>query len=372
MRPLLLIDITFHANTEYADTDELIKAQYSSLNYVNVMKHKLSIEVIKHIGNHAMVIKEHPGIKFFRGKNSFFYIPFTTLRYLKHKRPDIILVQGLKFPFQLIALKWLLGKRVKIIAKHHADHPPAWPKSLVQKFADKYTDSYLFTSYGNASEWIETKMISSYDKVMELPATFTAFTKRDKTKSKQKLGMGEGLHYLWVGRLNNNKDPMTILAGFAKYLTPMPGARLHFIYQSDDLLEEMKQFINDHQVLQHSVQLHGYIPYAELPDWYSAADFFISGSHREAGSAGLLEAMACGCIPIVTSIAPAMKVICNGQYGFYFEPGNAGELADILISSQNSIHSDLSAKTETWFNSEYSLPAIAEKLYQLCSTLTGK
>ncbi len=85
MGSLKLIDITFHANTEYPDTDALIKAQQSSLNYVQAIKDKLQIEVIKHIGDHQTLIKEHTGFQFFYTKNFFFYIPFCTLRYLKTK-----------------------------------------------------------------------------------------------------------------------------------------------------------------------------------------------------------------------------------------------------------------------------------------------
>jgi glycosyltransferase involved in cell wall biosynthesis len=369
MGSLQLIDITFHANTEYADTDALIKAQQSSLNYVPVIKDKMKIGVIKHIGDHQTLLKEHTGFQFFHAKNSFFYIPFRTFRYLKSQQPDIMLVQGLKFPFQIIAMKWFLGKKTKIITKHHADHPPKWPKKLFQKIADHFTDAYLFTSFGNAKEWVDAGSISSYDKVYELPATFTSFSKTDKSVCKQKTGMGEYLHYLWVGRLNANKDPMTVLCGFEKYICHHPNARLHFIYQSAELLPHMKQYMEAHPSLQDTVFLHGYIPYEELPVWYSAADFFISASHREAGSAGLLEAMSCGCIPIVSAIPPAMKVISEGQYGLFFEPGDANELAEQLYTSAAMQREVFSKQVQLHFEKEYSLPAVAEKIYQLCCKL---
>lgn len=183
--------------------------------------------------------------------------------------------------------------------------------------------------------------------------------------------MGAGLHYLWVGRLDANKDPMTVLSGFEKYIDNHPDARLHFIYQSEELLSNMKQWIEAHPSLQDSIFLHGYIPYEELPAWYSAADFFISASHREAGSAGLLEAMSCGCIPIVSSIAPAMKVISEGQYGLFFEPGDANELAEQFDTSVTMQRDEFSKQVQVHFEKEYSLAAIAEKIYRLCCKLTA-
>ncbi len=371
MGSLKLVDITFHANTEYPDTEALIKAQQSSLNYVPVIKDKLQIEVIKHLDNPQTLLKEQTGFRFFHAKNYFFYIPFQTLRYLKNRQPDIVLVQGLQFPFQILVMKWFLIKKTKIIVKHHADHPPKWPKKIFQKIADRYTDTYLFTSLGNAKEWVDTGSISNFEKVYELPATYTSFSKLDKAAAQQKLGMHAGLHYLWVGRLDANKDPMTVLSAFEKFTGDHPGTSLHFIYQSAECLPQMNQWIAAHPFLADFIFLHGYIPYAELPIWYSAADFYISASHREAGSAGLLEAMSCGCIPIVSSIPPSLKVISDGKFGLYFEPGNAVELAGQLTDSVSIPYEQFSKEVRSHFEKEYSLPAITEKLYQLCVALTA-
>jgi len=67
-------------------------------------------------------------------------------------------------------------------------------------------------------------------------------------------------------------------------------------------LQEVNDTIKQSPVLWKAVSLKGKIDNDELSAWYSAADFYISGSHSEGGSYALLEAMACGCIPIVTSI----------------------------------------------------------------------
>lgn len=372
MAMLIMIDITFYANTEYADTAALLKAQHSSLNYVEHMKDRLRLEVIKHIGNKKTRVGEHPGFRFFPGKNGFFHIPFYTLRYVKKCDPDIVLVQGVIFPFQLMVMRGFLGKKAKIIAMHQADYPPHGLKKLFQKLADRCTDAYLFTSYGNAKEWLDTGMINNREKVYEVPATLTGFSKLNKETARRKLFMDGGPHYLWVGRLNANKDPMTILAGFEKYASVAPGAKLHMIYQWDELLPQVRAYIELHPVLQNTVLLHGYVAYDDLPVWYSAADFYISGSHREGGSAGLLEAMACGCIPIVTSIAPAMKVICNGKYGFYFEPGNVREFTGRLFASAVVNRQDFSGEIESHFTKEYSLAAVTERLFGICRKLTGK
>ena len=56
----------------------------------------------------------------------------------------------------------------------------------------------------------------------------------------------------------------------------------------------------------------GSIPHERLPDYYSAADIFVSGSHHEGSGYALIEAMACGLTPCVTDI-PAFRALVGGS-----------------------------------------------------------
>jgi glycosyltransferase involved in cell wall biosynthesis len=329
--------------------------------------------VIKHIADTRTVIVEREGFRFFLSKNRPGYIPADTIRYLKKTKPDIVLVQGLRFPLHVIRLRMILGRKVKILVKHHADKPPgSFLKKIIQQFADRCINAYLFTSFGNAAEWIAAGIIKDKHKLYEFPATLTGFLKQDKEQGRQQLGMDSGLHYLWVGKLDANKDPLTVIHAFAKYLAAHPSAKLHMIFQSAELLGEIKKVITEKGIGNNEILLHGSIPNQELPVWYSAADFFISASHREAGSAAVLEAMSCGCIPIVTKIPSSLKVTENGKYSFCFEAGNVNALMDILTRSAGIERTSFSKKIELYFQQEYSATAMAGKLLVLCETFTGK
>ncbi|MES2006100.1 MAG: glycosyltransferase family 4 protein [Bacteroidota bacterium] len=368
-----LLDINFYANTEYGNTTDLVAAQFSSLNYMDHTGKELEVEVVKHIDNPDTIIQQHRQILFFNGRNGFFYLPLRTLRYVKQQSPDLVMIQGLAFPFQAIVLRWLLGRKVKLLAKDQADHPPShWVKKRMQRIADSYIDQYLFTSRGNAREWIEKGMIQDPQKISEIPVTYTGFSRQDKMKCRTALGMDEGLQYLWVGRMNANKDPLTVLYAFEKYLLVQPGAKLHLVYQTNDLLNEVERKINNSALLKQSVYLHGKKPYTELPQWYSAADFYLSGSHSEGGSGALLEAMACGCIPIVTDIPPAVKVSDNGRYAFHFKAGDAAQLLEVLSRSAQVDRNALSEKIMAHFQKNYSLDAVGDRLYRICLALLAK
>jgi glycosyltransferase involved in cell wall biosynthesis len=77
------------------------------------------------------------------------------------------------------------------------------------------------------------------------------------------------------------------------------------------------------------VLLTGRVPYDELPNYYSAADVFISGSHSEGSGYALIESMAAGVIPVVTAI-PSFRAIA-GDCGRRFSPGDADGFANALL-----------------------------------------
>jgi glycosyltransferase involved in cell wall biosynthesis len=181
--------------------------------------------------------------------------------------------------------------------------------------------------------------------------------------------MRGGTNFLWVGRLNENKDPLTVLSGFEKYFKQNPDARLFMIYSEDDLLEPVRQRINSSPVLNDKVKLVGKIVHEQLPDWYSAADYFVSGSRREGGGYALKEAMACGCIPVVTDIPAFMKTIDNGRVGYYFKAGDSDSLFGVLTGLDQGMQSAMSMKVIGQFRNNLSPAVIAEKMLSVYKAL---
>ena len=96
-----------------------------------------------------------------------------------------------------------------------------------------------------------------------------------------------------------------------------PAARLYMIYQETELIDEIKSLLKEKSVLYEAVKLIGKIPHEDMMYWYSAADFYISGSHKEGSGYSLLEAMACGC-----------PVICSNTSSIPEVVGDAAELFD--------------------------------------------
>ena len=290
------------------------------------------------------------------------FLPLRFNAFIKEREPDIVIVPGFHFPLQVMLLRAIVGKKVKIILEHQADRPRRGIRKMLQKAADSLVDAYHFTSMGNAQEWLDAGIIGNKNKCFEIHSTSSYFTRKTKEAARHQLHLGGGTHFLWVGRLDENKDPLTVLNGFEQYLLVKPGAMLHMIFQVEQLLLLVKKRIAESIPLQEAVLLHGKIPHASLVEWYSAADFFISGSHSEGGSVALVEAMSCGCIPIVTTIPAAMKVICNGEFGLAYPAGDAQGLQAQLIHSGEISQEAFSAKVVSHFAETLSPEAIAKQL----------
>lgn len=309
---------------------------------------------------------------FLRSSSEKSFFPGRINRSIKQLDPDIVIVSGIRSPLQIMQLRWRLGKKPMIVGRHHAEHPPAGIRKTLQRLADKCFNAYLFTSLGNAREWIEAGIIRHKEKIKELTEASTEFSRLDKKESLRVTRMGNEPNFLWVGRLNANKDPYTVLDGFEKFLSGQPEAKLYMIFHEKDMLPQIEQKIERSALLKRSVILKGYVPNDQLPAWYSAADFYISGSHSEGGSYALLEAMACGCIPIVTAIPASLKMTDNGNYGIVWQQGDANDLAQKLAGLSAIRRDELSASIENYFSRELSTTAIANKLFGYCKGLLAE
>lgn len=84
--------------------------------------------------------------------------------------------------------------------------------------------------------------------------------------------------------------------------------------------------------LSRRVNFVGYVPTAELPDYYRLANIFVLPSINEAEAFGLaaLQAMASG-LPVIASRLPGVReLVSHGDTGLLTEPGNALALAAAL------------------------------------------
>jgi glycosyltransferase involved in cell wall biosynthesis len=82
--------------------------------------------------------------------------------------------------------------------------------------------------------------------------------------------------------------------------------------------------------LEGCVRFSGQIAHDELPALLAGADVYVSASSSDGTSSSLLEALACGCFPVVSRIPANEGWIREGETGAFFAVGDAAGLADRL------------------------------------------
>lgn len=66
--------------------------------------------------------------------------------------------------------------------------------------------------------------------------------------------------------------------------------------------------------------------------WMRSMDVFVVPSRSEAFPNALLEAMACGCCPVASSVGGIPELVHDGQSGLLFKAGDVQQLADALCT----------------------------------------
>jgi glycosyltransferase involved in cell wall biosynthesis len=310
----------------------------------------------------------HNGIQYHcidaRGKNN--YLPWKLFRAVRNLKPDIVVVSSFMFPLQVIQLSFWLGRKVKIIIQHHAEKPFSGIKKYIQKLASRQADYYLFVSRETGASWVSSNNLASEDKIRELPEVSSDFYPADQISAREVTGVSGSPTFIWVGRLNQNKDPVLAVRAFLRFAEWQPHARLYMIYHTEELVEEINKLLPKNPLLS-PILLVGKIPHKDLLHWFNSADYYLSASHYEGSGTALCEAMSCGCIPVVTNIPSFRAIIAN--YGLLYEPGNEESLVSALKQTSHLSVDDKKQDVLKRFEAELSFFTIAEKFQQILDSI---
>jgi len=287
-----------------------------------------------HCINYSGILKRN-GVEYhFLKRNKFqFLFPRGLHEYVDNLDPEIIIIHGLLFPWQVLWLRWKLDDQVRIVVQHHAEKPLRHYKRILQKLVDRFVSAYFFTSFEQARDWVQEKQIRKPERIYEIMEVPSVFYPIDKQVAKAKTKVSTSKVYLWVGRFDENKDPMTLIKAFIMFVKSNALASLYVVYQRNELIEEVKKLISGSPEVAARITLIGKVNHDELLYWFNSADFVISTSHYEGSGIAVCEAMSCGCIPVLTDIPSFRMMTANGKCGLLFRPGNVDDLWMALTKS---------------------------------------
>jgi len=247
-------------------------------------------------------------------------------------QPDIAQVNGLIFPVQTWLLRRAVPATTAIVVQNHSPDGAIgrapWLR-LLGRAGRGAVDAFLFAAAEHADPWRQAGFISPAQPTYQVMEASSPLRPVARAAARQATGMRGSPAVLWVGRLNANKDPMTVLDGFERSLARLPDATLTMIYSTDELLEHVRMRVAGAPALMARVNLVGAVPHERIAAYFSAADLFVVGSHREGSGYALMEACACGAVPVVTDI-PTFRLLTGGAAGALWPAGDAAAFASAL------------------------------------------
>lgn len=277
---------------------------------------------------------------------------------------DVYHVHGLGFPQQVLSLA-ALAPGVPIVLQDHASRPPRlWHRALWRR-AMKAAAGISFCAPAQAEPFANAGLLDSSTRLYAIPEASSRFTPGDREHARRATGtVGEPL-VLWVGHLDENKDPLTALQGIRQAVRALPNLQFWCCFGNAPLLPEVQKRVAKDHYLRGRVHLLGPVPHPRVEQLMRAADVFVLASHRESTGFALIEAIACGLPPVVTDIPSFRAITGAGRVGQLWPCGDSQSLCEALNAVSARADAATRAGVRLHFERELSFAALGTKLAAL-------
>ncbi len=140
-------------------------------------------------------------------------------------------------------------------------------------------------------------------------------------------------------RLTKQQKRVDYLPGIIKLLEMKRIRYKMYIAGDGDCYESLEKFILKRNLTER-VLLLGRIDHDKMWDYWNNIDIYLNFSDFEGSSLSMLEAMSCGCVPVVTDVSGTRDYIENGINGFIVDIGDLNsicEKVEYLFQNQDEI-----------------------------------
>jgi glycosyltransferase involved in cell wall biosynthesis len=247
-------------------------------------------------------------------------------------QPEVFHAHGLGFPRETAALH-ALAPHVPVILQDHADRLPRffWRRASLRRGLAQVS-GVVFCAQEQALPFVESGVLPRAVRVFEYAGTSTRFMPGDQAQARTVTGVYGDPCVLWVGHLNSNKDPLTILRGLRDCVAQLPDLHLWCCFGTAPLMDAVRREIAQSPSLVERVHLLGDTPHERIEHFMRAADVFVLGSHREGSGVSLIESLAAGLPPAVSDIPSFRAITGQGAVGALWKCGDSQAFSRALLA----------------------------------------
>lgn len=368
--PLRVAQVNYAYDAELQAPESLL-ARYTTLTGWS--------EAIAAAGASAIVVQRFPRQMTLERQGIAYHFTPSPSRYLvEQKAVDLVHINGLIFAGRVRWLRQRVPSATAIALQDHGSLPPVSTglrgrlRAARWRRAMSAADGFLFAAPEQGDAWRHAGMIGAAQFVGSVMEASSTFEPQPNDRARRACNVTGSPAILWVGRLNDNKDPLTVLQAFERASVAFPASRLDMIYDSAPLLSAVQARVASSEALRTRVRLLGRVAHHQLPERYSAADLFVFGSHHEACGFAAIEACACGLWPVVTDI-PSMRAITgNGAIGTLWSPGDAVGCADALVHAASTGSAGRRTAVRAHFDRTMSWPVVGRRAVEIYREIVAR
>lgn len=144
---------------------------------------------------------------------------------------------------------------------------------------------------------------------------------------------------IYAGRFSPEKGTIKLVHALARLIESRPDMRACLVGDGP-LRDDMERILREGGVV-NQVDLPGWVNHDEISSYYADARLLVLPSESEGVPTAMLEAMACGTIPIATPVGGIPDIIIEGETGFLLPDNDPAIVADVL--NQVLLHENLEA-----------------------------
>lgn len=285
-------------------------------------------------------------------------MPWKPAAAIRRLRPDVVHFHGLEHPLHLYAA---CRTPAPVMVQDHASRPGG-RAGMLRRWSLGRASACAFTSADQAQPFAAAGELPLRLDVLQIPECSTLFTPGPQEEARRRSGVHGDPALLWVGHLDRNKDPLTVLRAVRLALARLPRLHLWCAYPTAQLLGECEELLRRDPVLGRHVHLLGRIPHAQVETLCRACDLFVLASHREGSGYALIEALACGLVPVVTDIPSFRALLDGGAVGSLVPLGDPGRFAAEIVRQARSIDGATRPRVAAHFDRHLSPPALGRRL----------
>ena len=290
---------------------------------------------------------------------------------LRAVAPDVFHVHGLGFPRDVLSLA-SLAPGIPILLQDHASGPPRIWRRTLWRSEMSAAAGIAFCSLQQARPFVDARIMGPNTPLYEIPESTSRFVPGDRQEARRRTGLEGDPAVLWVGHLDANKDPLTVLQGISAAARELPRLALYCCFGAAPLLRAVEERIATDPHLRGRVHLLGQVSHERIEQLMRAADLFVLGSHREGSGYSLIEALACGLPPVVTDIPSFRALTGAGTVGMLWPCGDPQALAEAIRSVAAGVGVGMRAAVRAHFDLELSSESLGRKLAAMYEDTIGR